>query len=304
MTGLMNRVREQLRASYAYQRGLFGEEVGVAVLDSGIAADHPDLKGRVVYAKCFGGGTDTRDECGHGTHISGIIGGNGMASGGRYQGLAPRCHFLSLKVLDKRGNGNAKDVIEALYWLMEHGRDYQVRIVNISMGGLIEGTEAQELLRAVEETWMAGFVVCAAAGNQGPKRQSITIPGTSRKIITVGSSDDHEPVRMSGKKRVNYSGRGPTGACICKPDVIAPGSYVVSCNARWRQKGQKNYCVKSGTSMATPVVSGALALLLGQNPRMTNKEVKLRLAKTCLDMGLPKNQQGWGKIQIPALLVT
>ena len=298
----MNRVRQQLGASYAYERGLFGEGIGVAVLDSGIAADHPDLKGRVVYARSFGSRADTRDECGHGTHISGIIGGNGMASGGRYQGLAPRCHFLSLKVLDRKGNGGAGNVIDALHWIMEYGAEYQVRIVNISMGGTIQGVEAQELLRAVEETWNAGFVVCAAAGNQGPGRQSITVPGTSRKIITVGSSDDQEPVQMAGKKRVNYSGRGPTGACVCKPDVIAPGSYVVSCNARWRIKGQNGYCVKSGTSMATPVVSGALALLLGQRPHLSSKEVKLQLSRTCKDMGFPKNQQGWGRIEIPSLL--
>ena len=92
----MDLVREQLHASYAYERGCFGEAVGVAVLDSGIAWEHPDLKGRVAYAKAFGSQGSTADICGHGTHICGIIGGSGAASGGKYQGLAPRCHFLSL----------------------------------------------------------------------------------------------------------------------------------------------------------------------------------------------------------------
>lgn len=298
----MNRVRELIQAAYAYEQGCFGEQIGVAVLDSGISLDHPDLKGRIVEAKSFGTQRDVLDRCGHGTHISGIIGGNGMASGGRYQGLAPRCHFLSLKVLDEKGNGRAGDVVEALYWLLEHGAAYQVRIVNISMGGLMGKEEAEELLRAVERVWNAGFVVCAAAGNQGPNRQSITVPGTSRKIITVGSSDDGKPVRMAGHKKVNYSGRGPTLACICKPDVVAPGYHVISCNVKWKQKTAGPYCAKSGTSMATPVVSGALALLLSKQPQMTNKEVKLHLSQTCVDLGLPRNQQGWGKIWIPRLL--
>ena len=298
----MNRVREQLQAAYAYKRGITGAGVGVAVLDSGITASHPDLRGRVALEKSFCSQTELSDVCGHGTHISGIIGGNGTASGGRYQGLAPGCHFISLKVLDHRGNGRTGDLVKALYWLTEEGKDYQVRIVNISMGGTMQGTEAQELLRAVEEAWGAGFVVCAAAGNQGPGRQSITVPGTSRKIITVGSSDDQEPVQMDGKRKTDYSGRGPTRTCICKPDVVAPGSYVVSCNARWNRRGGGSYCTKSGTSMATPVVCGALALLLEQRPLLTNKEVKLRLSGTCRDLGLPRNQQGWGKIYIPSLL--
>ena len=211
---------------------------------------------------------------------------------------------MSLKVLDRKGNGGAGDVIEALHWLMEHGAEYQVRIVNISMGGTIQGVEAQELLRAVEEAWNAGFVVCAAAGNQGPRRQSITVPGTSRKIITVGSSDDQEPVRMAGKKRVNYSGRGPTVACVCKPDVIAPGSYVVSCNARWRQKGQNGYCVKSGTSMATPFVTGSAALLMqygiiqGRDPYLYGQKVKAYLQKGARHLPsvqtYPSPDIGWG----------
>lgn len=298
----MNRVRERLRAVWAYERGLSGAGIGVAVLDSGIAGTHPDLRGRVELERCFGKQTDPRDLCGHGTHISGIIGGSGAASGGRYQGLAPGCHFISLKVLDTKGNGSARDLAEALYWLMDYGASYQVRIVNISMGGVMEGTEAEELLRAVELAWNQGFIVCAAAGNQGPERQSITIPGTSRKIITVGSSDDQEPVRMFGEKKVNYSGRGPTAACICKPDVVAPGSHVISCNGLWRRKGEWHYCTKSGTSMATPAVSGALALLLEQRPHMTNKEVKLHLSKACRNLGLPRNQQGWGQVDLPMLL--
>lgn len=132
----MDRVRRLIEAQAAYRLSLYGEGVGVAVVDSGINDRHPDLKGRVVYSYNYlTNSSDAADDCGHGTHISGIIGGTGEASGGRYQGLAPRCHFVSLKILDSRGNGDSVSLIRALYWLMEHGKEYDVRIINISVGG-------------------------------------------------------------------------------------------------------------------------------------------------------------------------
>ena len=97
---------------------------------------------------------------------------------------------------------------------------------------------------------------------------------------------------------VNYSGRGPTEACICKPDVVAPGSSVVSCAGR-----PGKYTIKSGTSMSTPIVSGAIALLLEKYPEMTNRDVKLKLMETSRDMGLPRNQQGWGLLDVEKLLI-
>ncbi len=300
----MNRARELVRADYAYRRGCRGEGIGVAVLDSGMNHMHPDLRGRLVYSYNYLNHTqDVSDDCGHGTHISGIIGGTGMASEGRYQGLAPRCHFISMKVLDKYGNGSIESVTGALYWLIDHGREYDVRIINISMGSSVEESEGDPvLLNAVEDAWDAGFVVCAAAGNQGPDRSSITAPGTSPKVITVGSSDDNRLVRVMGKLKANYSGRGPTSSCVCKPEVVAPGAYLVSCSAGWGRRGSDAYVTKSGTSMATPVVSGCIALLLSWERTLTNKEVKLRLHSSCRDLGLPRNQQGWGMIYVPGLM--
>ncbi len=300
----MNRVRELVGADYAYRCGCDGLGIGVAVLDSGMDRNHPDLRGRLVYSYNYLTYTqDVSDDCGHGTHISGIIGGTGVASGGRYQGLAPRCHFVSMKVLDRMGNGNSASVVQALHWLIDHGREYDVRIINISMGSTIQEKERESnLLEAVEEAWDAGFVVCAAAGNQGPENTSITAPGTSPKVITVGCSDDNQPVKVMGKRRANYSGRGPTSSCICKPDVVAPGAYLISCNACWRRLGGKAYTAKSGTSMATPVVAGCIALLLSGKRYMTNKDVKLKLYHSCRDLGLPRNQQGRGMIYLPGLL--
>ena len=300
----MDRVRELVGASRAYAEGIYGDGIGVAVLDSGVNGRHPDLRGRLVYSYNYltdsAGGSD---DCGHGTHICGIIGGTGEASGGRYQGLAPRCHFLSLKVLDREGNGSSMVLVQALYWLIEHAREYDIRIVNISAGSTeINGKKRSGLIKAVEDAWDSGLVVCAAAGNQGPARSSITVPGTSPKVITVGASDDSRTVRFPGARKANYSGRGPTAACVCKPDVTAPGAYIKSCSADFEKKGRSFYTEKSGTSMATPVVSGSLALLLSRNRKLTNKQVKLALRASCLDLGLPRNQQGWGQIWIPELL--
>ena len=300
----MNRVRELVGASRAYEQGIYGAGIGVAVLDSGVNERHPDLRGRLVYSYNYlTASPESVDDCGHGTHICGIIGGTGVASGGRYQGLAPRCHFLSLKVLDKDGNGNSGTLVQALYWLIDHGKEYDVRIDNITAGSTeILGRKRTGLLKAVEDAWDAGFIVCAAAGNQGPARSSITVPGTSPRIITVGSSDDGRAVRLMGVRKANYSGRGPTSACVCKPDVTAPGAYIRSCSADFEKPGRGFYTDKSGTSMATPVVSGSLAQLLSRERQLTGKEVKLRLRTACRDLGLPRNQQGWGQIWVPALL--
>ena len=149
----MDRVRRLIEAQAAYRLSLYGEGVGVAVVDSGINDRHPDLKGRVVYSYNYlTKSSDAADDCGHGTHISGIIGGTGEASGGRYQGLAPRCHFVSLKILDSRGNGDSVSLIRALYWLMEHGKEYDVRIINMSVGGRVPQERMRtELIQAVEE---------------------------------------------------------------------------------------------------------------------------------------------------------
>ena len=151
----MNRVRELVGVPKVYRMGYNGEGIGVAVLDSGMDPQHPDLKGKMVYNYNYiGRNQNGSDDCGHGTHICGIIGGTGTASDGRYQGIAPGCHFVALKVLDRMGNGNSKAVVEALHWLIEHGREYDVRIINISMGSTAPRySEKSGLLEAVEEAW-------------------------------------------------------------------------------------------------------------------------------------------------------
>ena len=295
----VNQAREWIHCSDAYRLGLTGKGIGVAILDTGIFP-HRDFDNRItVFRDILKKRVLPYDDNGHGTHIAGIIGGSGASSSGRYQGVAPGCNVISLKVLDQRGNGYASDVLEGLRWIREHGEEYGVRIINISVGSFHKRgmSENSALVRGVDAVWDAGFVVVVAAGNNGPGSHTITTPGISRKVITVGCSDDDKEVDVAGNRMIDYSGRGPTGACICKPDIVAPGSCIVSCGAR-----QGGYRIKSGTSMSTPIVSGAIALLLERYPELTNRDVKLRIRERAVDLGLPRNQQGWGLLDVGKLV--
>ena len=295
----MNHAREVIRCEAAYRMGLTGRGIGVAVLDTGIYL-HEDFEHRVAaFTDMVHRRREPYDDNGHGTHISGIIGGSGNSSDGRYQGVAPECHIIMVKVLDQKGNGYASDVLAGIKWIRENRERLGIRIVNISVGSFSKKgmTENSVLVRGVNAAWDDGLVVCVAAGNMGPGKNTITTPGISRKVITVGCSDDYKEVNVMGNRMIDYSGRGPTGACICKPEIIAPGAGIISCAPE-----TGGYQSKSGTSMSTPLVSGAIALLLQKYPYMSNRDVKLRLRERAVDLGLPMNQQGWGMLDVARLI--
>lgn len=313
----MNHAAETIHLKWAHERKLFGENIGVAVLDTGICPVHPDFaekKKRIVaFVDMVNGRTNVYDDNGHGTHVFGILGGDGTASDGIYTGVAPRCNMIGVKVLNHKGNGNVADVLRGLAWVIENKDRYHIRIVNISVGTTSKepASEDSVLVRAVNEVWDAGIIVVAAAGNGGPGPKSIGSPGISRKVITVGASDDDIMVDLFGSHSKDYSGRGPTGACIKKPDIVAPGSNIVSCSLIRRtfgiglsgnSSGSRYYTTKSGTSMATPMVSGAISLLLGKYPEMSSREIKIRLKNSAEDLGLSHQKQGWGLLNIETLL--
>ena len=268
-----------------------GKGIGVCILDTGIY-EHIDFTGRIwAFYDFLAFKRRPYDDNGHGTHVAGLVAGDGTASMGKYRGAAPGCGIIALKVLDRYGNGSQDDVLRALRWIREYRQQYRIRVVNISVGTTCNSKRNHaRLLESVEQLWDEGVVVVTAAGNQGPRPGSITAPGSSKKVITVGSSD-----LLEGRSAI--SGRGPTAECVCKPDIVAPGSRIVSCNLR-----RNGYRFKSGTSMSTPLVAGAAALLLEQNPDMTNRDVKLRFKERAVDLGLPRNQQGWGALDIGRLL--
>ncbi|MDF2951867.1 MAG: hypothetical protein K0S18_1450 [Anaerocolumna sp.] len=321
ITAQMNRVSEIINLKWAHDRNIYGENIGVAVVDTGICL-HKDFTEGTNRIRGFydliHGRTEPYDDNGHGSHVAGIIGGNGFLSNGKYIGIAPKCNLIAIKVLDQKGDGNISDVLAGLQWLIDNKNKYNIRVVNISVGTTTKENvdENSLLVKGVNAVWDAGIIVVVAAGNNGPSPMSISTPGISRKVITVGSSDDRISVELFGNKTTDYSGRGPTASCIRKPDIVAPGSNIISCGTmknyqRYRYNLINNpradnfkimYTVKSGTSMATPIVSGAIALLLSKYPNMNNRDVKLKLRECAVNLGHPWSKQGWGLLNIPKLL--
>ena len=225
------------------------------------------------------GKTKIYDDNGHGTHVAGIICADRI-------GMAENARVAVFKVLDQFGMGKTGDSLRALEWIKRNHKKYDIKILNFSVGYLPDSklTEKQKILDVIDELWDLGIVVVAAAGNYGPGPFSVTVPGISRKIITVGSYDDFR------------SGRGPTGCCIVKPEVLAPGSEILSLSNR-----NNGFVRKSGTSMATPIVAGAIALLLERYPKMKPEEVKLRLYNTCKRIPSQKDRN-WGIVDVDKLL--
>ena len=262
-----------------------GKGIGVCILDTGIY-EHIDFTGRIwAFYDFLAFKRRPYDDNGHGTHVAGLVAGDGTASMGKYRGAAPGCGIIALKVLDRYGTGSQDDVLRAFRWIRENRQQYRIRVVNISVGTTCNSKRNHaRLLESVEQLWDEGVVVVTAAGNQGPRPGSITAPGSSKKVITVGSSD-----LLEGRSAI--SGRGPTAECVCKPDIVAPGNKIMSC-----VPGKPySYGVKSGTSMSTPLVTGAIACALEKNPALTNTDIKTMLMNSAEDMGLPQNLQGWGK---------
>ena len=306
----MKRVREQLICpSYSECNG---EPVTIAFLDTGIK-EHPDFADRIIAFKDFVNyRTNAYDDSGHGTHVCGIAAGDGRVSEGIYQGISPMSKIVMGKVLDANGDGLADQMIEGLNWLICMREELKIRIVNISVGigNLKDMNKQRELQEKVEETCDKGMLVVCAAGNLGPKRGSISPLGVSRKVITVGCHDGEYFKDYENRCEI-YSGRGPTGNIIKKPDIVAPGTEIVSCNTNYYIKGKKQknntsyqnaYIAKSGTSMATAIVSGTAALLLQKHPELSIEQVKKKLLYSATDLGEPWIKQGWGMINMKSAL--
>lgn len=306
-TGIMQRVREQVGAEYIDLRSWQRHGVTVAVLDTGMAA-HPDLAGRVDAFFDFvrGSGRETvcYDDNGHGTHVCGILCGDGHMSDGRYRGIAPDSRLVVCKVLDQQGDGSMEHMLQGILFLEKNYRLYDIRVVNISVGigQLKDRKKVSELAGAIQRLWRLGLVVVCAAGNKGPGENTISAVGNGEKVIMVGCHDGNYRRGEPGSCSL-YSGRGQEGGRVRKPDLVAPGTDIISCNAFYRKKGQWRYYVaKSGTSMATPVVAGCAALLLQKEPYLSNDQVRERLIYSARDLGEPWNQQGWGMVNLKNLI--
>ncbi|MDY5577178.1 MAG: S8 family peptidase [Lachnospiraceae bacterium] len=246
----------------------------IAIIDTGISRHH-DLQNCVTgFFDIVNHRTDPYDDNGHGTHIAGIISG--------VPGIFPHCKLLGIKALNENGNGKVADFIKGTEYVIKNKERYNICAINISLGAEYDQSkEHDELIDCVEYAWDSGITVCAAAGNNGPEKGSITVPGVSKKIITVGTFDDHIPIiSPSGTKKTGYSGQGPTKDCIIKPDILCPGANIFSLN-----NSSNGYSIKSGTSMSTPMITASVSLVSWIHPDITPKELK----KAVKESHLPGN---------------
>ena len=252
-----------------------GEGIDVAILDTGVVGDHPDLAARIKGVYNAVGGDDT-DHNGHGTHVAGIVAGSGVP-GGVY-GVAPKAGILSLKVLRDDGSGSLSDIIDGLSWCVQK----RVPIANLSLGTPVDHPLLE---RAVNEAAAAGVLIVAAAGNSGPRPNSLEYPAAYEAVLSVGACDQSDAV-------ASFSSRG------AGLDVTAPGKDIYS---TWLRGGYRRL---DGTSMAAPHVAGVAALLLaaGRVPSRVRTIDWLRdalLAGAVPLRGPSVDEQGRGVIDVP-----
>ncbi len=268
-----------------------GEGIKVCVIDTGVDPTHPDLQGRVLAQRDFTG-EGVADGNGHGTHVAAIVAGDGTTSGGMFKGVAPRARILGAKSLNNNGSGSLASVIAGIEWGVFEGAN----ILNLSLGTSTPSDGTDALSVACNNAVAAGVVVCVAAGNSGPNTGTIGSPGAAEAVITVGASTDNDTI-------ANFSSRGPTTDGRNKPDVVAPGHRIIAALSNLAPNfgdpvpGQPLHAEASGTSMATPHVSGISALVLVANSALTPAEVKVILRESALDLGLDANTQGTGRVQ-------
>ncbi|MFJ6834377.1 S8 family peptidase [Streptomyces sp. NPDC091209] len=292
---------QQIGADKAWEAGYDGTGVKIAVLDTGVDRTHDDLKTQVIAEKNFSGSPDTVDHVGHGTHVASIAAGTGARSGGTYKGVAPGAKVISGKVLNDEGFGDDSAIIAGMEWAADEGAD----VVNLSLGSSdspgVDPLE-EEVNRLSAEK---GILFAVAAGNDGEYGEStVGSPGSADAALTVGAVDKDD-------KLASFSSIGPrVGDGAVKPDVTAPGVAITAAAASGSQfdtdpgipHPAPGYLQLDGTSMATPHVAGAAAILKQQHPTWTAAELKGALIASAKGGDYTVFQQGSGRIQVDKAL--
>jgi subtilisin family serine protease len=289
-------------APQAWHTGHDGTGVTVAVLDTGVDAAHPDLAGKIVESKSFVPGVDSvRDGQGHGTHVAATVAGSGAASGGSRKGVAPGAHLAIGKVLADDGSGLSSWILQGMEWAAHSG----ATVVSMSLGGgPTDGTDP--LSMAVDRlTAETGTLFVIAAGNAGPGASSVGAPGAASSALTVAATDKTD-------KLADFSSRGPRLDGVLKPDIAAPGVHIGAARAAGTSLCQRqnecihpgdgpideHYTAASGTSMATPHVAGAAAIVAQQHPDWSPERIKADLMSTAKDDGYTVYEQGAGRVDV------
>ncbi|WP_340684141.1 S8 family peptidase [Amycolatopsis coloradensis] len=286
----------QIGAPQAWRAGLDGSGVTVAVLDTGIDAAHPDLAGKIAGSRNFTTDPDTNDGYGHGTHVASIIAGSGTASAGKYRGVASGVKLLNAKVLDSAGYGEESQLMAGMEWAARSG----ARVINLSLGAgpSAGGDPLSEM--ADKLTAATGALFVAAAGNSGGIAM-VETPAAASTALAVGAVDKAD-------KTARFSSKGPrlTDAMV-KPEIVAPGVGIAAARASGTNIGEpvgERYTRLSGTSMATPHVAGAAAILAQKHPQWRSSELKAMLTSTGKDVGVAWYEQGAGRVDIPKTLAS
>lgn len=268
-------------------------DVVLAIIDTGIDTGHVDLDGGKVigWVDLVNGLTTPYDDNGHGTHCSSITAGTGEGNPA-YKGMAPGAALVGVKVLDRSGSATFSLCVDAINWVVANKDTYKIRAANYSIGadGSSDGTDAVSV--AVNNAVSAGIVMCVAAGNAGPANYTIGTPAAAELAVTVGAMQDPG---HNGWVIAKFSSRGPTADGRIKPDISAPGRYIMAAEA-----GSTNaYVDMSGTSMATPFCTGLVGLILDANYGLDVAGVKSVLYSNVKDFG-PVGKDidtGWGLCQ-------
>lgn len=293
----LDRSVPQIGAPTAWDAGFDGTGVKVAVLDTGVDRNHPDLAGQVIAHRNFSepGSEDNVDRNGHGTHVASTVAGTGAESQGRYKGVAPGARILDGKILDDRGYGWDSDIIAGMEWAVAEGAD----VVSMSLGGTdTMGIDPlEETVNRLSATSDTLFVI--AAGNEGNDGEStVGSPGSAESALTVGAVDKDDQL-------ADFSSRGPrVGDGGVKPDLTAPGVDITAAASTasqledWYPSGTPGYATLSGTSMATPHVAGAAALLAQEHPDWTGERIKAALTGSTKPGPYSAYQQGTGRTDV------
>jgi serine protease AprX len=292
-----------------------GVNISVAVIDSGIDASHADLAGQVLAVNVNRSASGPGDGYGHGTHVAAII--NGHAADGTYYGVAPSTTVISVKIADDKGQASESDLLRGLDWVRANRDAYHIRAVNLSVSsGVAASYAVSPVDAAVERLWKDNVVVVAAAGNLGPAQDAVWYaPGNDPYAITVGCLDDNQTPASGDDSLCPISSRGITEDGFAKPDLVAPGRKIVSAlsggiNGQGtvlagefpdRITADGAHIRLSGTSMAAPNVTGAIALLLQRHGGLQPNQIRQLLINSATSY--PGQPDRAGALNIPAALV-